>query len=276
MSDVLAAGTRQLAAAGVTTPRVDAELLLAAAAGVPRGRLLSQRSLPGDVLERYVAWVARRGNREPVQHITGTAPFRRIELAVGPGVFVPRPETELLVDAVLPHLRALRAPLVFDLCAGTGALALAIADEVPDATVVAVEASPAAFAWLIRNVAGRASVVMVLGDVRDPGVLREYTGRADAVVANPPYVPDDVAVAAEVHADPPEAVFAGQDGMAILPAVAQRAAELLRPGGWFAVEHDETHGAAVEELLAQDGRWSDVADHADLAGRPRFATARRA
>jgi release factor glutamine methyltransferase len=273
--DLLADATRQLAAAGVDSPRVDAELLLAAAAGVPRSRLLTLRSLPAEVRGRYAAWIARRRDREPVQHIIGTAPFRRIELAVGPGVFVPRPETELLVDAVLPHLRPLAAPLVFDLCAGTGALALAIADEVPGATVVAVEASPPAFDWLVRNSADRGSVVTLLGDVRDPALLREYAERADAVVANPPYVPDDVAVEAEVRADPHEAIFAGPDGMEILPAVAQRAAELLRPGGVFAVEHHDTQGEAVAQLLTRDGRWSDVADHADLAGRPRFATARR-
>jgi release factor glutamine methyltransferase len=276
VSDVLADATRELATAGVASPRVDAELLLAAASGVPRGRLLTLRSLPADVLARFAAWIVRRGDREPVQHIVGTAPFRRIELAVGPGVFIPRPETELLVDAVLPHLRGLAAPLVFDLCAGTGALALAIADEVPAATVVAVEAAPAAFDWLVRNATDRASVLPLRGDVRDPALLREYAERADAVVANPPYVPDDVAVEAEVRADPAEAVFAGPDGMAILPAVAQRAAELLRSGGRFAVEHDDTQGASVAELLSRDGRWCDVAEHADLAGRPRFATARRA
>jgi release factor glutamine methyltransferase len=271
---LLAAATEGLAAAGVSSPRVDAELLLAAAARTPRSRLLTIRELPAPVANRYHEWVARRAGREPLQHIVGTAPFRRIEVTVGPGVFIPRPETELLVDAVLPVLRAVDRPLAFDLCAGSGALALALEDEVPGATVVAVESSEEAVGWLRRNVVGRL-VTVVAGDVRDPEVVAAYRGRADAVVANPPYVPDDVEVEPEVHADPPAAVFAGPDGLAVLPAVAERAAELLRPGGWFAVEHHDTQGSAGAELLRRDGRWADVARHADLSGRPRYITARR-
>lgn len=271
---MLAAATRRLGAAGVASPRVDAELLLCAVLGVPRTRLLTQRDLPRPALEQYRSWVERRAAREPLQYIVGTAPFRHVEVAVGPGVFIPRPETELLIDAVLPHLRDLPAPLAVDLCAGSGALALALAAELPTATVLAVEGAPRAFDWLQRNAAGR-SVVAVHADVREPDALRDHAGRADAVVANPPYVPDGVAVDPEVRADPPEAVFAGADGLALLPAVLERAAQLLRPGGWFAVEHHDTHGAAVVELLARDGRWADANDHRDLAGRPRYATARR-
>jgi release factor glutamine methyltransferase len=272
---LLAVATDRLAAAGVSTPRVDAELLLAAAAHTPRGRLLTLGELPAAVADRYQEWVARRGCREPLQHIVGTAPFRRIEVAVGPGVFLPRPETELLVDAVLPVLRAVDRPLAVDLCAGSGALAVALADEVPGAAVVAIESSDEALGWLRPNIAGR-PLTVVAGDVRDPAIVAAYRGRAHAVVANPPYVPDDVAVGPEVRGDPSVAVFAGSDGMAILPAVAVRAAELLRPGGCFAVEHHDTQGAAVVELLNRDGRWTDVADHRDLAGRPRYTTARRA
>ena len=273
-SAVLAAATQRLAAAGVSSPRVDAELLLAAVLDVPRSRLLAQHDVPDTALDRYTAWLDRRVAREPLQHIVGTAPFRHLELAVGPGVFVPRPETELLVDAVLPHLRRCPAPLALDLCAGSGALALALAAELPAAIVVAVESARPALDWLHRNAAG-SRVIAVQADVHDPDALRDYIGRADVVVSNPPYVPDDVPIAPEVRADPPDAVFAGSDGLALLPAVISRAAELLRPGGWLAVEHHDTHGPAVLDLLTRDDCWADAADHRDLADRPRYATARR-
>jgi release factor glutamine methyltransferase len=270
----LADATRRLAAAGVATPRVDAELLLAAALDVPRGRLLTREVLPAAAAARFEAFLSRRAAREPLQHIVGTAPFRRVELAVGAGVFVPRPETELLVDAVLPHLLRIAHPVAVDLCAGSGALAVAIADEVPGARVVALESAPAALPWLHRNGLPR-GVEVLAGDVREDTVLAGLRGAADAVVANPPYVPDGVAVDPEVRADPPAAVFAGSDGLALLPAVIARAAELLRPGGMFAVEHGDSHGSAVPDMLAADGRWQDIGDHRDLAGRPRYVTAVR-
>jgi release factor glutamine methyltransferase len=271
---LLTGATRRLADAGVSTPRADAELLLAAASGTARTRLLTLDAVPDVVAERFASYVARRSEREPLQHVVGMAPFRRVELAVGPGVFVPRPETELLIDAVLPALERLERPLVVDLCAGSGALAVAIADELPGARVVAVERAPAALTWLHRNADGR-GVTVVAGDVADETLLNELRGSVDAVVSNPPYVPGGVAVEPEVRADPPEAVFAGPDGLAVLPAVVARAADVLRSGGRLAVEHDDAHGAAVPALLAADGRWTDVADHRDLAGRPRYATAVR-
>ena len=210
-------------------------------------------------------------------NITGVAPFRHLMLTVGPGAFVPRPETELLVDAVLAHLRGLDAPLVIDLCAGAGALGLAVANEVPGAQVVLVERSPAALRYLAENAASidAERVRVVAGDLRDAELLRPLHGRADAVLSNPPYVPSAVAVAAEVHADPPEAVFAGDDGLGLLPTVINRAAQLLVVGGVLAVEHDDTHERAVPALLTADGRFDEVRDHRDLGGRPRFATARR-
>lgn len=271
---LLAEATRQLAAAGVASARVDAELLLAALLDVPRGRLLTRVDLPDDVAADYRAWVGRRAAREPLQHITGRAPFRTLELAVGPGVFVPRPETELLVDLVLPELAGRAAPLVVDLCAGSGALALAVADEVPAARVVAVERSGAAVEWLTRNAAGT-TVQVLTGDIGDEALLRQFAAQVDVVVSNPPYVPAQTDVDPEVRADPAEAVFAGPAGLDLLPVVIARAAELLRPGGVLAVEHDETHGRAVPGLLRADGRFADIAEHPDLTGRARFATARR-
>lgn len=268
MRQALVDATQRLAAAGVASPRVDAELLLAHCLGVERSRL---STVDGPVPPEFARAVQRRSTREPLQYIVGSAAFRYIDVAVGPGVFVPRPETELLVDAVLPVLAP--AAIVVDLCAGSGALAVAIAHEVPGAQVYAVERSPAALPWLRRN-ATRTSVTVVEGDVTNPLLLGELSGRVDAVVSNPPYVPAGTPVEPEVRADPAEAVFAGADGLALIPAVIERAAALLRPGGVLAIEHDETQAQAVPALL-RDG-WRDVADHRDLAGRPRYTTAVRA
>jgi release factor glutamine methyltransferase len=271
---LLADAISMLATAGIASPRVDAELLLAHALGIERGRLPSIDSVPQSTAEAFRAAVLRRAAREPVQHILGAAPFRYVELAVGPGVFVPRPETELLVDAVLPHLVNRTDPVVVDLCAGSGALALALATEIPRATVYAVELLDPALTWLRRN-AAHSGMHVVQGDVTDPGMLGELAGQADAVVSNPPYVPAATAVDPEVRADPPEAVFAGADGLALIPSVLARAAALLRPGGVLALEHDDTHGASVPGLLAASGDWQDIADRVDLSGRPRFAVAVR-
>lgn len=271
--DVLDQATERLAAAGLESPRVDAELLLSHVLGVPRGRLLMISGVHPSAVVALDRLVKQRLLRAPLQHIVGRAPFRHVQVAVGPGVFVPRPETELLVDAVLPALGA--GSVVVDLCSGSGALALALAGEVPGARVVAVESAPDALVWLRRNVRGSA-VEVVEGDVTDSGLLPELAAGADAVVANPPYVPTTTDVAAEVRFDPEVAVFAGPDGLAVIPFVIARAAELLRPGGVLAIEHDDSHGGAVPELLAADGRWRDIADHRDLTDRPRYGTAIRA
>jgi release factor glutamine methyltransferase len=269
---LLTAAAARLAAAGVATPRVDAELLLAHVLGVPRSRLVLAPPPDPVAVATFGAAVTRRATREPLQHIVGTAPFRTIEVAVGPGVFVPRPETELLVDAVRPAVPA--GGLAIDLCSGSGALALALAAEVPRLRIIAVEADPDALLWLRRNAEGSA-VTVLAADVTAGPLLPELVGSVDAVVCNPPYVPTSVGVAAEVRHDPPVAVFAGETGLAVLPHVIDRAAELLRPGGVLALEHDDTHGSAVPALLRDDGRWREIAEHHDLAGRPRYATAVR-
>ncbi|MDT4892055.1 MAG: release factor glutamine methyltransferase [Pseudonocardiales bacterium] len=271
---LLAEAAHRLATAGVLSPRVDAELLLAHALGIERVRLSIVDSVLPAVAEAFRASVTRRAGREPLQHIVGTAPFRYLVLPVGAGVFVPRPETELLVDAVLPHLAGRPQPVVVDLCSGSGALALALATELPGAAVYAVELLEPALHWLRRNAEGT-GVQVVGGDVADPGLLGELAGRADAVVSNPPYVPLATPVEPEVRADPAEAVFAGVDGLAVIPDVLARAAQLLRPGGVLALEHDDTHAEAVPRLLAAAGAWRDVADRRDLSGRPRFAVAVR-
>jgi release factor glutamine methyltransferase len=271
---LLATATSLLRAAGVDSARVDAELLLAHSLGLERSRLLMVDAVPTAAESSFATALARRVLREPLQHIVGHAPFRHLELAVGPGVFVPRPETELLVDAVLPTLRAIAEPTVVDLCAGSGALALAVADEVPGARAHAVENEPTALHWLRRNTAGTA-VQVVAADVRDRDLLVELRANVDAVVCNPPYVPASHLVEPEVRADPGDAVFAGPDGLALMPAVAARAAQLLRPGGVVAIEHDDTQGESVPQLLAQLGCWHDISAHRDLAGLPRYVTALR-
>ncbi|OZV76624.1 protein-(glutamine-N5) methyltransferase, release factor-specific [Micromonospora echinospora] len=277
---VLARVTRTLAGAGVDAPRVEAELLAAHVLGVPRGRLLLVDGLTDDQLDQLAGLVTRRAAREPLQHLTGTAGFRHLELAVGPGVFVPRPETELLAGWGIDRARRSVEPLVVDLCSGSGAVALAVAQEVPTARVVAVERSAAALVWLRRNATDRAAagdrpIEVVEADVTAPGLLDELAGRVDVLLCNPPYVPAGTAVPPEVADDPAEAVFGGADGLAVVRPVVARAARLLRPGGALAVEHDDTHGRAVPDLITADGRFEAVTGHADLAGRPRFTTALR-
>ena len=265
-----------LSASGIGSPRADAELLAAHVLGVPRGRLALVADLTAAQRDRLDALVARRAARVPLQHLTGRAPFRHVELAVGPGVFVPRPETELLVSWGLAEVGG-DNPVIVDLCSGSGAIAVAVADECPHATVHAVERDPAALVWLRRNAAGRPRINVVEGDATDPAVLSTLDGTVDLVLCNPPYVPTTTTVAREVaEHDPPDAVFAGPDGLDVIRPLVARVAALLKPSaGRFAVEHDEAQARSVPELLRRDGRYGDVADHLDLAGRPRFATARR-
>ena len=254
---------------------MDAELLAEHAFGVPRSRLRLAADPSPEQLDALRRLVARRSARVPVQHLTGRAPFRYLDLAVGPGVFIPRPETELLVDWGLSTLAGTPAPLVVDLASGSGAIAVAVATECPQATVYAVERSPEALVWLRRNAAGT-GLRVVEGDVTDPATLSEVDGRVDLVLCNPPYVPDGTPVDPEVgEHDPAEAVFGGPDGLDVIRPVIARAAALLRPGGAVGIEHDDSHGAAVPDLLRASGAFDAVEEHRDLSGRPRFATARR-
>ncbi len=250
---------------------------------VGRGRLPLIDAIGAGDRRRFEDLVTRRAARIPLQHLLGSAAFRHLELAVGPGAFVPRPETELLAGwGIEAAAAAGPAPVVVDLCSGTGAIALAVADELPGARVTAVERSDAALVWLRRNAAARAAagdapIDVEQGDVTDPGLLRSLDGAVDVVLCNPPYVPDRTPVPAEVLAhDPPEAVFGGPDGLAVIGPVVALAARLLRPGGVVGIEHDDVHATAVPELLRADGRYVDVTDHDDLSGRPRFATGRKA
>jgi release factor glutamine methyltransferase len=270
----LAAAAADLAKAGVESPRVDAELLVSHVLGVSRGRLLLIDSIRAGDLARFRELVARRRERIPLQHLLGTAAFRHVELAVGDGVFVPRPETELLAGWGVERTGA--GAVVVDLCSGSGAIAVAIADETRAGRVIAVERSAAALPWLRRNASAYPMIEVVAGDVTDSDLLSELHGAVDVLLCNPPYVPDGTAVPPEVaEHDPAEAVFGGGDGLAVIRPVIELAAALLRPGGVLGIEHDDVHGEAVPELLRADGRFDEVTAHDDLTGRPRYATARR-
>ncbi len=262
--------------AGVASPERDAELLLAHVLDVPLGRLVLVDDVSPAQQEQYDALVARRAAREPLQHLTGSAAFRHVELLVGPGVFVPRPETELLAGWAIDAVADLDAPVVVDLCTGSGAIARAVADEVPAARVHAVELDEGAFAWAERNLAGT-GVDLRHGDFAT--AFEDLLGTVDVVVCNPPYIPlwawESVAVEARDH-DPHLALYSGDDGLDAIRVLSVRAALLLRPGGVLGFEHADAQGELAPAVLRSAGRWADVADHRDLAGRPRFTTARLA
>jgi release factor glutamine methyltransferase len=275
------AAAGRLREAGVESAERDADLLLAHVLDVPPGHLVLVGSVSPEQRSEYDELVARRAAREPLQHLTGVAAFRHVELAVGPGVFVPRPETELLagwaIDAAAAAGRAGSGPPVLvDLCTGSGAIARALADEVPSARVHAVELDPDAYAWAERNLAGT-SVDLRLGDMAT--ALDDLAGTVDVVVCNPPYVPleawESVAPEARDH-DPHLALFSGDDGLDALRTLAVRAAVLLRRGGVVGAEHADVQGESAPAVLRAAGPWTEVVDHRDLAGRPRFVTARLA
>jgi release factor glutamine methyltransferase len=269
--EAVATAAEILADAGVASPRHDAEAIAAHVLGVRRGDLAKQQTLDRAAFDGLVA---RRAAREPLQHLTGTAPFRYIELAVGPGVFVPRPETEVTAGAAIEAARRLDHPVVVDLYAGSGAIAISVAHEVKGAVVHAVEAEDDAVVWLRHNVAGR-TVEIHHADV--DSCLPELDGGVDIVVANPPYVPlGSVIRDPEVTAhDPAPALWSGEDGLDAMRVLERTAARLLRPGGLLVAEHADVQGVAAPAVFADPHRWFDVADHADLAGRPRYLTARR-
>jgi release factor glutamine methyltransferase len=266
----------RLVAAGVPSPEHDAAALLAHVLGTDRARLPLVDEVSSAALEQYDALVARRAAREPLQHLTGEAWFRHVRLEVGPGVFTPRPETELLAGWAVDAANSLEAPVVVDLCTGSGAIAKALADEVPDAIIHAVELDEPAYRWAERNLADT-GVDLRLGDAFT--VFDDLAGTVDVVVCNPPYVPleawESVAPEARDH-DPHLALFSGADGLDAIRLLAVRAAVLLRPGGVLGVEHADVQGEAVPAVLTATGRWTEVRDHRDLAGRPRFTTARLA
>ena len=259
--------------AGVASPEVDARLLAAHLLGLRPVELMFAQP-PAGFERDYAQLISRRAAREPLQHITGSAPFHGVELAVGPGVFIPRPETEVLAQWAVQVLDdAPSAPTVVDLGSGTGALAITIARAVPAATVYAVERSHEAREYLRRNVDELAPRVrIVAGDMTDAHLLTELDGAVDLVVTNPPYVPESPGLQSEVYADPHEAVFSGSDGMAAIRGLVPVVKRLLRDGGALGIEHDDTTSAQVQGVVAAGGFY-DIRAVEDMAGRARFVTA---
>jgi release factor glutamine methyltransferase len=271
-----------LSDAGVATPEADADLLIGHVLDLSRGEVqakaIAGAPLRADQLDELEPMLARRVAREPLQHITGLAYFRSLTLQVGPGVFVPRPETEQVSQYAIDALRAVPGPepIAVDLGTGSGAIAFALATEVPHSAVYAVEVSPDAFEWTLRNreFTGALNATLRLGDLAD--AFSELDGRVDVVISNPPYIPAGAIprdLEVQLH-DPAVALYGGADGLEIVHQVSAAGLRLLHSGGTLVVEHGELQGAAIAALLGADG-WTAVATHRDLLGRDRATTALR-
>lgn len=284
LSELLSRGAALLADAGVDSAEVDAQLLVAHVLGISRGelgaKLFTDDELDADDTSKIEALFEKRAQRIPLQHLTGVAYFRNLELAVGPGVFIPRPETEGVAELAIQALRAVPGePIAVDLCTGSGAIAISMATEVPHSKVFAWELNPDSESWLRKNlVTNRAEVELVMADIaEDHPVFAELNGRVDVVISNPPYIPTwaiprDVEV--QLH-DPDLALYGGEDGMDVMRVVSRRALELLKPGGFLVVEHADTQGQLVADLFASDG-WTAISIHQDLTGRDRSVSAIKA
>lgn len=307
--DILVDAERRLRQADIPSPDVDAALIVSHVLKVPRTSLYLHDEVPDQQRVSIEHFITKRSSRIPLQHLLGYAPFRRIQLAVGPGVFIPRPETELLAEAAIRYLRELPGErIAVDLCAGSGAIAIAIATEVPHVSVHAVEISDQACIWLEKNVAAfredfqavDSTVAFHHADAQgvcEPGaVLTGLAGIADVVMCNPPYVPDSMVPREPEVRDhePALALFGGADGLDVVRSLTRQAAILLRPGGLLLMEHADLQGVdagihgvpgvlqqmqSTEELsvLADvpfgKPMWENITDRSDLNGRPRFTMA---
>ncbi len=268
---LLIEATSLLEAAGVESARHDAESLLSHVTGVPRMSLVTMAKPDGIQKDAFLKLIDQRAGRTPLQHLTGSAGFRYVDLEVGPGVFVPRPETEMLAGWAIDHARTLTDPVVVELCAGSGAISLSIVHEVPRASVHAVELDEPAYEWAQRNLDGT-GVDLRLGDMAD--AFGDLDATVDIVVANPPYIPLDAweSVAPEVRDhDPSLALWSGDDGLDAMRVLEQAAWRLLKPGGVVGAEHADAQGESAPEVFTR--RWTNVRDNLDLARRPRYVTA---
>ena len=280
LSEALALASEKLSTAGVPSPQADATWLLCHILDTDRSDLLTRitfdQDLSSEQLEAFLVALARREKREPLQHITGKAAFRSLELSVGPGVFIPRPETEQVVQYAIDYLRQLPMPgVAIDLGTGSGAIAIAMAIEVPQTKVYAVELSQSAFDYATKNIeANLAAVELRLGAMQE--VVSDLVGGVDVVISNPPYIPDSaIPIDPEVrNFDPELALYGGEDGLDVIRDISGIAAALLRAGGLLVLEHAETQSDAIRELLLNDG-WLSVSAFQDAAMRYRTITAIR-
>jgi len=281
ISQALAEASQRFADAGIESNQADAEILLAFVLKINRGEVIAKSIAGAELTEEelgsYLELVAKRAERFPLQHLTGVAAFRKLELEVGPGVFVPRFETEVVTGIAIDLIRdlAVERPVVVDLATGSGAIALSIAFEVPSSRVHAVELSPDAVKYTAKNFAKYAPTAELReGDLAD--AFDDLDGFVDVVISNPPYIPNDmVPIYPEVHLhDPALALYGGQDGLDIVRNVEKTAKRLLKPGGHLIIEHADMQGEPVRAILLATG-WQEVKTHQDLAGRDRAVSATR-
>ena len=280
VSEALELATDKFSAAGVLSPSVDAELLGCFILDATRSELtllaITGESFPENRLADFLEAVKRREKREPIQHITGLAPFRYLELEVGPGVFIPRPETEQLVDLAIQKIESIQNPVIVDLCSGSGAISIALNTEVAGSRVYSVELSKDAFAFLTRNYQRYGLDPKALRHENLTTALEELKAGVDLVVSNPPYIPDSaipIDLEVQLH-DPAVALYGGEDGLDVIRQISTRAWYLLRPGGHLVLEHANTQASAIGELLLTQG-WHEVVSASDLTGKDRMISAVR-
>jgi release factor glutamine methyltransferase len=280
ISEALELATDKFSAAGVLSPSVDAELLGCFILEASRSELtllaIAGEIFPENRLADFLEAVQRREKREPLQHITGLAPFRHLELEVGPGVFIPRPETEQLVDLAIQKLESIQNPVIVDLCSGSGAISIALTTEVAGSIVFSVELSKDAFSFLTRNYQRYGLDPKSLRNENLTTALAEMEAGVDLVVSNPPYIPDaavPIDLEVQLH-DPALALYGGADGLDVIRQISTRAWYLLRPGGHLVLEHAHTQAPAISELLLTQG-WQEVVSASDLTGKDRMISAVR-
>ena len=278
VSELLSESSGKLKEAGVTSATVDAELLACYCLGVSRSELAlmvaTRQEFPEESLELFLTALARRVARQPLQHITGTAAFRHLDLKVGPGVFTPRPETEQVVGFALEKISNVPNPLIVDLCSGSGAIAISLATEVLGSNVFAVEKSKEAFSFLQQNAASYGLAEMNLRNEDLQESLPELDGKVDLVISNPPYIPNDaipIDLEVQLH-EPSMSLYGGVDGLDVVRQISNRALTLLKPGGLLVMEHADTQSRAIGELLLAEG-WLEIEARADLAGKDRMISA---
>ena len=278
VSELLSESSSKLKEAGVTSATVDAELLACYCLGVSRSELAlmvaTRQEFPEESLELFLTALARRVARQPLQHITGTAAFRHLDLKVGPGVFTPRPETEQVVGFALEKISNVPNPLIVDLCSGSGAIAISLATEVLGSNVFAVEKSKEAFSFLQQNAASYGLAEMNLRNEDLQESLPELDGKVDLVISNPPYIPNDaipIDLEVQLH-EPSMSLYGGVDGLDVVRQISNRALTLLKPGGLLVMEHADTQSRAIGELLLAEG-WLEIEARADLAGKDRMISA---